>query len=172
MILTIDTKYIGSFRKTHGVCGQMLLMTENPITEEQLRKASFLFLKIDGGQVPFKIESIQKRDTDCYILSFEDIEDKNTAESLINKRVYIEKNLLFEKEENTEKNDFQGFLLIDQKGKEIGHITGHCYEMPENPLFELDNGKLLIPIHEELFISVDYPEKIIHYQVHEGLTDL
>lgn len=175
MLLEICTKQIGVLRKTHGVQGALVLLLDDDVSADLIWDAGFFFIEIDGGQVPYRIHEIRHTHSSQYLLFLEGVDDEKSARFLTRKTVFVECASVGDKDEETNQqagDSYLGFILLNQEGVSLGTITGYVLDVPDNPLFEIDDGNYLIPIHEELLIAVDESQKILQYIIHDGLTDL
>jgi 16S rRNA processing protein RimM len=80
--------------------------------------------------------------------------------------------LVVQPEEEAEEN-YNGYLLIDERHGELGRIEG-IEEMPGNDVFVvLKNGKeILLPVLEDFIEEIDDEAKIIRYKAPDGLIEL
>ncbi|MCB0644705.1 MAG: hypothetical protein KDC44_23835, partial [Phaeodactylibacter sp.] len=114
---------IGKIRKPHGLKGEMRVQ----ITErywDDLQGAGLLFLDINGQKVPFFIESIRPEAVPP-ILSLEDVDTKEAAESYKAKSIFLRLSdlqnpeVLEEPEEDLYFGYLAGYQLIDQDDQQI-----------------------------------------------------
>ena len=66
-----------------------------------------------------------------------------------------------------------GFAVLDKSHGEIGRVQD-VYEMPSNALLSVKNGEkeILIPLRDEILLSVDREKKVIEIDAPEGLIDI
>ena len=66
-----------------------------------------------------------------------------------------------------------GFAVLDKSHGEIGTVQD-VYEMPLNALLSVKNGEkeILVPLRDEILLSVDREKKVIEIDAPEGLIDL
>jgi ribosomal 30S subunit maturation factor RimM len=80
--------------------------------------------------------------------------------------IFIEDNA----SDHTEDADIEqliGFKLLDEDGKEKGIIT-NFYEFTANICLEINNS-IMVPLHEDLIISISQKDKSITMKIPKGL---
>ncbi len=171
MIRKEDCVYIGQLVKTHGIKGEMVVQNPQGITD-QIFEEEWVMVNIDQQPVPFFLESIRELDEQNFLVKFEDIDNKDQAGILRGKELMLktdEQNSSKDKLPNPE--NIYGFEVSDQSLGVLGSVTGFI-DHPQNPLIEVNNGKMLIPMQENLIIEINPTEKKIIFDLPEGLVDL
>ena len=169
--------------KSNGTDGELVLGFRE-IAPEDINLQEPVFIIFDGLPVPFYIESIQKRGNTKALVRLTDICSQEDVEEIAGKAVYIEEDCL--PEMSLEEDGFAalvGWVLLtpagipDQVGKdeemelyEVGEITDFI-DIPNNPCIEVEteNGAVMIPLHEDLILSVDPENRELIMEVPEGL---
>ena len=85
MITAQEISPIGFLGKTHGVNGEINLITDVDVDIEEL---SCIVLDIDGINVPFFFDSIRPRGTESYLVMIDGVDSEAKAAMLVNKKVY------------------------------------------------------------------------------------
>ena len=191
-----NLQQIAQVLKSNGTDGE-LVMGFREIAPEDISLNEPVFIVFDGLPVPFFIESFSKRGNSKALVRLTDIRSMEDAEELAGKAVYVEEESL--PEMTLEEDGYAaliGWLLLtpeipDQVGNDgeaVGNdeetslpaMTGNLYEVgeitdfidiPNNPCIEVDtkNGAVMIPLHEDLILSVDPENLEIVMQIPAGL---
>ncbi len=183
--------------KSNGTDGELVLGFRE-IAPEDINLQEPVFIIFDGLPVPFYIESFQKRGNTKALVRLTDICSQEDVEEIAGKAVYIEEDSLPEMSlEEDGFAALVGWVLLtpagipDQVGEdektvgddeemagedeemelyEVGEITDFI-DIPNNPCIEVEteNGAVMIPLHENLIISVDPENRELIMEVPEGL---
>ena len=183
--------------KSNGTDGELVLGFRE-IAPEDINLQEPVFIIFDGLPVPFYIESFQKRGNTKALVRLTDICSQEDVEEIAGKAVYIEQDGLPEMSlEEDGFAALVGWVLLtpagipDQVGDdeetvgedeetagedeemelyEVGEITDFI-DIPNNPCIEVEteNGAVMIPLHEDLIISVDPENRELIMEVPEGL---
>lgn len=176
--------------KSNGTDGELVLGFRE-IAPEDINLQEPVFIIFDGLPVPFYIESFQKRGNTKALVRLTDICSQEDVEEIAGKAVYIEEDCL--PEMSLEEDGFAalvGWVLLtpagipDQVGDdekmvgddeemelyEVGEITDFI-DIPNNPCIEVEteNGAVMIPLHEDLILSVDPENRELIMEVPDGL---
>ena len=176
--------------KSNGTDGELVLGFRE-IAPEDINLQEPVFIIFDGLPVPFYIESFQKRGNTKALVRLTDICSQEDVEEIAGKAVYTEEDSL--PEMSLEEDGFAalvGWVLLtpagipDQVGDdeetdgedeemelyEVGEITDFI-DIPNNPCIEVEteNGAVMIPLHEDLILSVDPEYQEIIMQIPAGL---
>lgn len=176
---------IAQVLKSNGTDGELVMGFRN-VAPEDITVKEPVFIEFDGLPVPFFIESLAKRGNTKALVHLTDIESFEDSEELVGKAVYIDEEKLGEKE--YEEGDFSflaGWTLLnyspaedadESEGldeeyiEEVGEILDFI-DIPSNPCIEVEtkNGAAMIPLHEDLILSVDPENRELIMQIPEGL---
>lgn len=162
---------LGNVVKTHGLRGEVVFFLDVD-TPEEYQKLESVFIDINGKLVPFFIESLHLQG-DRAIVALEEIESLEDAEQLVGKSAFLPLNHLPELLAGKYYyHQLVGFLVYEEENL-IGKVT-EIFEMPHNHLMGVDHqGKeVLIPIEDEIILSVDLKAEKIDVRLPEGLLDL
>ena len=179
--LTDGLSQIASVLKSNGIEGEIVLGFRS-FDPEDIDLKEPVFIIFDGLPVPFFIESIVRRGNSKALVHLTDIRTFDDAEELSGKAVYVRTSSLGEM--SLEEDGFEaliGWTLLRPVGEigdsdeidevvEIGEITDYM-DIPGNPCIEVEtkNGAAMIPLHEDLILSVDPEYKEIIMSVPDGL---
>ncbi len=175
-----NLQQVAQVLKSNGTDGE-LVMGFREIAPEDINLKEPVFIVFDGLPVPFYIESFSKRGNSKALVRLTDINSMEDVEEIAGKAVYIEEDNL--PEMSLEEDGYAalvGWMLLTPEGEgpvtdeteftEVGEITDFI-DIPNNPCLEVEteNGAVMIPLHEDLILSVgpEYQELIM--QIPAGL---
>lgn len=156
---------IGKVLKSNGTDGG-LLMGFRDIDLEDISLEEPVFINFDGLPVPFFIQTLTPKGNGKAIVHLNDIRDLKDAEEVVGQAVYAD---YLEEEEGDD-----GFeALVGWTVAGAGKVTGFL-DFPANPCLEVMTGKgeVIIPLHEDLIISMDQKRREIRMDIPDGLLDL
>ena len=170
---------IAQVLKSNGTDGE-LVMGFREIAPEDINLNEPVFIVFDGLPVPFFIESFTKRGNTKALVRLTDICSMEDVEEIAGKAVYVEEESL--PEVSFEEDGYAaliGWILLapvgdevsdDMEVEEVGEITDFI-DIPNNPCIEVEtkNGAVMIPLHEDLILSVDPENLEIIMQIPAGL---
>ena len=175
-----NLQQIAQVLKSNGTDGE-LVMGFREIAPEDINLNEPVFIVFDGLPVPFFIESFTKRGNTKALVRLTDICSMEDVEEIAGKAVYVEEESL--PEMSLEEDGYAaliGWLLLAPAGEdtdeetmeveEVGEITDFI-DIPNNPCIEVEtkNGAVMIPLHEDLILSVDPENLEIVMQIPAGL---
>ena len=166
---------IAQVLKSNGTDGE-LVMGFREIAPEDINVQEPVFIVFDGLPVPFYIESFSKRGNTKALVRLTGICSMEDVEEITGKAVYIEEGQLPEMSlEDDGYAALVGWMLLtpaeDEEALiEVGEITDFL-DIPNNPCIEVEteNGAVMIPLHEDLILSVDPEYQEIIMQIPAGL---
>ena len=159
-----NLQQIAQVLKSNGTDGE-LVMGFREIAPEDINLKEPVFIIFDGLPVPFYIESFAKRGNTKALVRLTDICSMEDVEEIAGKPVYIEADNL--PEMSLEEDGYAalvGWMVLtpenaddmDSDLYEVGEITDFI-DIPNNPCIEVEteNGAIMIPLHEDLILSLD-----------------
>ena len=170
-----NLQQIAQVLKSNGTDGELVLGFRE-IAPEDINVQEPVFIVFDGLPVPFYIESFTKRGNTKALIRLTGIGSMEDVEEITGKAVYIEEDQLPEMSlEDDGYAALVGWMLLtpaeDEEALiEVGEITDFL-DIPKNPCIEVEteNGAVMIPLHEDLILSVDPEYQEIIMQIPEGL---
>ena len=176
---------IAQVLKSNGTDGELVLGFRE-IAPEDINLQEPVFIIFDGLPVPFYIESFTKRGNTKALVRLTDISSMEDVEEIAGKAVYIEDDQIAEL--SLEEDGYAalvGWMVLTPSGDyptalemtedepeliEVGEIT-EFYDIPNNPCIEVEteNGAVMIPLHEDLILSIDPEYQEIIMQIPDGL---
>lgn len=168
---SIDLIQAARIIKSNGTDGE-LLMGFRDMMPEDIDIQEPVFIYADGLQVPFFIENIVSRGSDKALVRLVDIHTYEDAEELAGRAVYVNADD-YEDVPDAEDGDFSmlaGWTLRDENGDDAGTVTDY-EDIPGNPCLyvETKGGQVMVPLNEELILSVDNENQILTMRLPEGL---
>ena len=173
-----NLQQIAQVLKSNGTDGE-LVMGFREIAPEDINLNEPVFIIFDGLPVPFYIESFAKRGNTKALIRLTDICSMEDVEEIAGKPVYIEADNL--PEMSLEEDGYAalvGWMVLtpenaddmDSDLYEVGEITDFI-DIPNNPCMEVEteNGAIMIPLHEDLILSLDPEYQEIIMQIPAGL---
>jgi 16S rRNA processing protein RimM len=163
---------LGRIIKIHGHEGAVTVKIEN-FFSDNIPEMEFVFLQIEGKQVPFFIDHYQISGHENILFWFQDYTSVEKVKEFIGSSVYILSEDYIGKSGSV-KEDIIGFELYNASDELIGIVT----KVTENPAQWLitvvsDSGKeILIPFHEDLILDKQKGSKRITMTLPEGLRTL
>ena len=189
---------IAQVLKSNGTDGELVMSFRN-IAPEDINLEEPVFIVFDGLPVPFYIETFTKRGNSKALVRITGVHNQEDVEEIAGKAVYIEEGeeaeLSLEEDgyaalvgwmlltPSTTLSDSPAtqsnfpVTLSDSEGSpqdieliEVGEITDFI-DIPNNPCIEVEteNGAVMIPLHEDLILSIDPEYQEIIMQIPEGL---
>ena len=173
-----NLQQVAQVLKSNGTDGE-LVMGFREIAPEDINLNEPVFIIFDGLPVPFYIESFAKRGNTKALVRLTDICSMEDVEEIAGKPVYIEADNL--PEMSLEEDGYAalvGWMVLtpenaddmDSDLYEVGEITDFI-DIPNNPCIEVEteNGAIMIPLHEDLILSLDPEYQEIIMQIPAGL---
>lgn len=112
---------------------------------------------------------------DVAVLKLEGVEDRNGAEALKGKDLYITEDMLRVLPEDTYYiKDLVGLNVIDDHGEHLG-ILSDVYQNNAQDLYEIqleNKKKILLPAVEEFVLDINMKERKMKVKLVDGLLDL
>ena len=162
---------LGTVVKTHGLRGEVVFSLDVDFPEDY-KELESVFIDINGKLVPFFIESFRLQG-DRAIVVLEDITTLEAAESLSGKGLYLPlENLPRLSAGQYYYHELVG-LDVYENDQLLGKVT-EVFQMPTNYLLGVDHKgtEVLIPLEDEIIISVDLEHRKIITKLPEGLLDV
>ncbi len=158
--------------KSNGTEGEILIGFRE-ISPEDLNQKEPVFITFDGLPVPFFIESFSRKGTNRALARLTGVKNLQDAEELVGKDIFAKPDGINEYE-NTDDGltveDLIGWTLKDADGNAVGEITDY-EDIPGNTCLyvETKDGQVMVPLHEDLILSVDEDSESISVSIPEGL---
>ncbi len=177
MLFNPELIEIGHTKKTYGISGAVRLTIFDDFLDVYA-DLPFVFIKIDGLPVPWKVEHYTEERNLC--VKFKDIETPEEAQLLTGQPLYAAKQDLpsaaIAIQSDQTKEDWTHFSVFDAADQNVK--IGIIKEIQEFPhqimaLVEQSDGtEHYIPMVEEYIVDINVEEKKITFNLPEGLLDL
>ncbi len=176
MISSENYVLVAYTRKPHGLQGELGLKVEAAYLEDVLR-ASVIFIRLQGREVPYFVE--QLRVTDKPLLKLEDVDNREAAQTLVAKEVYLRESDLIpeaERELEAEELDYAfltGYRIEDATKGIIGTIE-EVVELPQQEMavLQYEGRELLIPLNDQLILDIQEEQQLVKMELPAGLLEL
>jgi 16S rRNA processing protein RimM len=169
-----DCVKIGYVHKAHGISGELVIRFQEEYYET-LEEYPPLFMEIDNLLVPYFIaeEGLRFKSSESVITRLEWIDSDTKAKGLCGRSVFVNKEDVIEMEDEMGPHSLVGYQLIGEGMGVIGEIK-EVHDYAGNLFLSVYyKGKdVLVPLNEELIISIDEELREIELQIAEGLFDL
>lgn len=180
MLDPIEDQYllIGHINRSHGVKGEVLIISD--------LYAPDLFDEIDlvhlqnsrGDLIPARVESVrvqEKQNRLSFFVQFEHVADRNEAEQLKNRPVYVNREAAEPLIDQSDVAvDFSSFQVLDEQGQHLGEVE-LTIDNPAHLILQVvtnEGDHLLVPFVDEYIISFNEDEKSIRCRNLDQLEDL
>jgi 16S rRNA processing protein RimM len=166
-----DLCLIGKILKPQGIKGELLIKI---FPDPRLNEYIFNIKKIyTSNSCSFNIKKI-RRQKNNFVLSLEEIENRNQCEELRDQDIYIDKKQIMQSGENTYYwFEAPGYLAYDTGNNFLGTVE----QIVNNGIYDIfiiDHNKkeVMIPGIFPFLTSIDKEKKIIIFHVIPGLIDI
>jgi 16S rRNA processing protein RimM len=165
---------VGFIQKPHGIHGELVIRFQEEYYET-LEECPTLFLEIDQLLVPYFIaeQGLRFKSGESVITQFDWIDTDKKAKDLCGLSVFVDQNDVVESELEMSSHALIGYTLIDEELGVIGEIS-EVHDYSGNVLLSVEyQGKeALIPLNEDLIVSIDEDSREIVLSIPDGLFDL
>ena len=162
-----DCFFLGYISRKHGYKGDVNIKLETPAKYKEL---AHMFIELNGGLVPFFIDSFRLKKENIALVKFEDVNSEEDAQALVGKVVFLPLEYIDENQQN-KLATLIGFEVIDSKHGNIGKVSD-ILDNTAQELFQIKNEEreFLIPITEKYIQKIE--KNTIYLKTPKGLIDL
>lgn len=165
---------VGKIVNTHGIRGEVRVISSTDFTEERYRVGEQLFLFRENQEtLPLTIASY-RRHKNFDLLSFEGYPNINQVEPFRDGILKISEKQMGDLDEHEYYyHEIIGLTVVDEDDKEIGKITEILSPGANDVWVVKRKGQkdALIPYIESVVKDIDLTEGIVHVEIPEGLLD-
>ena len=160
-------KKVGFVSKLNGFQGELVLASK----DDDVFDAEFLFLKLDGINVPFHIEEVFEKGGNI-IVRLEDVNDEVQAQRYVNSEVFMETKKKPGKH-TLAAHELVNYRIIDAAYGDLGPIL-RIDELPQQEIAVCQVGgkQVLVPLNNDFIDEIDRESKSIKMTLPDGLIDL
>lgn len=166
---------VGKVVNTHGIKGELKIVTQTDFPEVRFAKGSELVLhnQESGTLIPVKVEMAREH-KGMYIVRFEGYPDINLVEKYKGWMLKVaESNLLELEPDEYYYHEIIGCAVFTEEGEQLGTIS-EILSPGANDVWVIERPKgkpLLIPVIDEVLLHVNVKEKKVTIRLMEGLLD-
>jgi len=165
--------YLGKIAKKFSFKGEVLIYldTDEP---ELYQEMESIFVEFNKNLIPFFIENSNLHKGDFLRVKFEDVDNEEQADEIINCEVYLPLNMLPKLEGN--KFYFHEVISFEIEDLRLG-VFGKIVSINDTsaqPLFEVINGnvEILVPMIDQFLVKIDRENKKVIMDLPEGLVEM
>ena len=168
-----DCFYLGKIAKKFSFKGEVLIYldTDEPELYENMES---VFVEFNKNLVPFFIDNSNLHKNDFLRVKFEDVDNEEDADSILNCEVYLPLSMLPKLSGNKFYfHEVIGFEIEDKRLGVFGKIVS-INDSSAQPLFEVINGnvEILIPMIDQFLVKIDRENKKVIMDLPEGLVEM
>ncbi len=168
-----DCFYLGKIAKKFSFKGEVLIYldTDEPELYEDMES---IFVEFNKNLIPFFIENSSLHKNDFLRVKFEDVDNEEQADEIINCEVYLPISMLPKLEGNKFYfHEVIGFEIEDKRLGVFGKIVS-INDSSAQPLFEVVNGsvEILVPMIDQFLVKIDRENKKVVMDLPEGLVEM
>jgi|TARA_B110000914_G_scaffold176762_1_gene158189 16S rRNA processing protein RimM len=167
-----DCYYLGKIVSKFSFKGEILLKLD--IDEINSIDFTSIFIEMDNTLVPYTINRISLHKSSLLRIKFENIDTEEKANKILKKETFLPLKDLPKLEGNKfYYHEIIGFKVIDEKTGEIGEVV-EINDQTSQTIIIINNGvkKIMIPLVDDFLINLNKKNKIITFNLPEGLIDL
>ncbi len=170
---------IGKVHSSQGVRGQIFVLLF-PETNPWLKKWKTLVLSVTddphGIKKEYPIQRVQphsKQGKSGFILTLENITDKDIADSLAKMFVWIPEDFLVSKKgEEIYLREIENFMVHDKERGAVGPIVGFSSNGPQDLIsVQTASGTYDVPLVKAFIVKIDFEQKTIYMDIPQGLLE-
>lgn len=166
---------VGKIVNTHGLRGELKILSQTDFADIRFAAGSKLLMlnEENGASLEVKVVS-SRQNKNVYILKLEGFNDINQVEKYKGWVLKVsEANLVDLDEGEYYYHEIIGCRVVTEEGEELGTIS-EILSPGANDVWVVDRPKgsgkqLLLPVIDEVLISVNTKEKIVTVRLMEGL---
>lgn len=161
----------GKVLKSHGYQGDLIISVEG-ILPPDFEMPDTVFIVVDGIPVPFFTEYYEIISDNSVKIKFDTLHSREETLRYYNCDLMAEKNFLSKYFPRTRTLNLISFTVFNERNQKIGQITEFS-NIPGNPVVtvETENGSVMLPVSDELIVSVNEKKKNIVLKIPEGLLE-
>lgn len=171
-----DYFLVGKVKDAHGIRGELHLLVFAK-QAEWMDELEAIYLEKENPQTPedqvqLSIKKLRPHKSG-YILSTNDIKDRNQAETYKGYRFYIPKQLLVAPEgERPFLIELKGFQVTDPEAVVLGEVVGFSSNGAQDLLIVKNSvGEFEVPYVDAFIVNVDYEGQSLCLDLPEGLIE-
>jgi 16S rRNA processing protein RimM len=172
-MLKRDCFELGVIQKLHGIEGQMVALLDVD-DASKYQKLDAVFVELKSQLVPYLIKSIKVQGKHIH-LRLDEVDSVEKATLLRGAKLFLplDKLPVLKNPNKFYYHEIIGFKVIDKDLGELGEVED-VFGMAHQDLIAMDyNGEeVLIPVLDNIVLTVDRKLKHLHVHLPEGLLDI
>ncbi|MBQ9185808.1 MAG: hypothetical protein IJ151_08065 [Bacteroidales bacterium] len=158
--------------KSNGTDGELLIGFKE-LSAQEINTKEPVFIEHDGLPVPYFIEKLTPKGNTKAIVRLSGVTSLDESEELCGRAMLGRASDYPELEEDESLEALIGWSVLDAKGIEVGKIVA-VEDIPGNPCIEVQTkkGQCLLPLNEELILSVNPDSEVLQMKIPEGLLTI
>lgn len=160
---------IAAVQKANGTEGEILVGFKD-FSADELDTKEPVFITFDGLPVPFFVEGITPRGRSRALVHLTGVSSLDDAQELCGRTISVRAEDYPDLSKDDGLEGLIGWKVQGADGEAVGTITG-IEDIPGNPCVDVktDKGQYLLPLSEELILSVNEEKGIIRMHIPDGL---
>ncbi|MBS1582126.1 MAG: 16S rRNA processing protein RimM [Bacteroidetes bacterium] len=170
---TDSLHFLGRLGKPWGHQGELTVHLEG-IDLDDIVHMGALFVDIEGQKVPFFFSHLRDQGRVGVLVKFDEFHDPQSAGILVGRDIYAPPGHLADaSDESWDPDEFIGMLVKDEAHGDLGEVTA-IEGTDKNPVLVILQGEqeVMVPLVEEMIVSMDLEERSMTIRTPEGLIDL
>lgn len=163
------TLQVGEIVNTHGLRGEVKIVPWLDVPED-FEVLKTVYADIGGQKQVFTVASVKYQKANI-IVKFREVPDIDAAEKLKRTVLYVDREQLGEPEEGYYICDLLGITVVTDTGETLGKIVD-VFSTGSNDVYTVkgaDGKEVLLPVIDDVVLSVDIDEEICKVHLLEGL---
>jgi len=164
--------HIGRFVATFGIQGELIL--KHVLAKKiHFKKVEAIFVEeVKNTYLPYFIETAKPKNEEEVLIQLEGIKSKEAAHLLVYKNVWLQETDFRQLAGKMAPISLLGFTIIN-KGVTLATIE-EVIEQPRQILtrITLNNKEVLIPLHQDSLLKIDYKTQQVIVNLPDGLLDV
>lgn len=163
---------IGRIGKPWGHQGELTLQLDG-VEPDQLPPNGWLFVELDGQQVPFRYDRLRDKGRIGVLVKFHELDDPQHTGFLVGSTILVESSTLPPKESTPPVDELIGVQVHDEVYGNLGQVSA-IEGTDENPVLVVHQAtqEVLVPLAADLIVDFDQERKILHVRTPPGLVDM
>lgn len=170
---------VGKVHSSQGVRGQIFVILFPEGTPWTKQWKTLVLSETELPSAPKKEYPIShlrphsKQGKTGFILTLEHVTDRDVAESLAKRFVWIpESYLVSKKDETIYLKEIENFMVVDRERGAVGPITGFSSNGPQDLIeVKTSGGTFDVPLVKAFIVRIDFEKKEIHMDIPMGLLE-
>jgi 16S rRNA processing protein RimM len=164
---------VGIIANTHGIRGELKIVPQTDFPERFDKGSALVIVDPQNKQTPVTIQTARLH-KNTYIVKFDNFNNINEVEKYKGSLLKVEEKYLEDLgEDEYYYHEIKGCTVVTDEGEELGTIT-EILSPGANDVWVVNRPKgkqVLLPVIDDVVLSVDVTNKIVKIHLMEGLLD-